>query len=355
MKKFGVIALLLATIFVVIGYLLPKQVHVERSVTIERPRAMLFAILNGYQHFNDWSPWVKRDPNATYAVSGPPAGIGAHLSWSGDPRLVGSGWQEIIASKPDDQIDIRLDFDTQGLATTHFYLQTTGTGSRVTWAFDSDVTEDLGFIQGFLARYFGLFFDRWIGGDYEQGLLNLKKFAESLPVSDFVPADISQVTLAAQNILYVTTSSSQESVDIANAMAAAFAEIVAFINTSGNQIASPPMAITRTWEEGGYVFDAAIPVKNLSEQLRGNIKAGKSPAGAAIKAIHKGGYGHMLVTYEKLASYMKAHGLGRGGVSWEQYISDPKKTAEQDRLTYVYIMLDQTRSGGPDIYQRDTH
>ncbi len=185
-KKLGVIALLLFAAFVITGFLLPTHAHVERSITIERPAHEVFAVVNSYRHFEHWSPWVARDPNAEYAITGPEAGVGARLSWIGEPHLVGSGWQEIVASKPYEQIDIRLDYDSQGVSDARFTFEPVGgSATRVTWSFDSDITEGLDFFDGFLARYFGLLFDRWIGNDYEQGLANLKQYVESLPASDF--------------------------------------------------------------------------------------------------------------------------------------------------------------------------
>ena len=65
----------------------------------------------------------------------------------------------------------------------------------MTWFFDSDLTEGVNFLDSFLARYFGLLFDRWVGGDYELGLSNLKQYAESLPVSDFSQLEIERVNV----------------------------------------------------------------------------------------------------------------------------------------------------------------
>ncbi len=186
-KRISFGALLLFVVLVVIGYMLPTQVHVERSITVERPARVLFTIIDDYRYFKQWSPWLARDPNAEYVISGPDTGVGARLSWTGEPHLVGSGWQEIIASKPYEQIDIRLDLDSQGSADTRFTFQPVGGATRITWSFDSDLTEGLDLFDGFLARYFGLLFDRWIGTEYEQGLANLKRLAESLPASDFAP------------------------------------------------------------------------------------------------------------------------------------------------------------------------
>ena len=343
MKKVGIVVLLLIAAFVVTGYLLPKRVHIERSITVERPVTMMYEILNGYRYFNEWSPWAKRDPKALFTISGPEAGVGARMSWIGDPQLVGSGWQQIVASKPYEQVNIQLDFDAQGLADTGFLLTAQGGASEITWFFDSDLTEGVNFLDSFLARYFGLLFDRWVGGDYEAGLANLKQYAESLPVSDFSQLEIEQVDVVAQNILFVNTISSQDPADIAGAMTAAYAEISLFMHQAGIPISGQPMAITRAWEEGRYQFDSAIPVDFIPGELTGNINSGLSPAGPAVRAVHHGAYDQMMPTYSKLIAYMSAHGLSHGQVSWEHYVTDPGMTAQADMITYVYIMLE-----GPD-------
>ena len=342
MKKVGLLVLFLLAAFVVTGYLLPARVHIERSITVDRPIAMMFELLNGYRYFNNWSPWAERDPEAEFIISGPDSGVGARMSWIGDPQLVGSGWQEIVSSTPFEQINFKLDFDSQGIADTGFILVSRGSSTHVTWFFDSDLTEGVNILDSFLARYFGLLFDRWVGGDYEQGLANLKRYAESLAVSDFTQVEIEATDVAAQNILFVTSSSSQDPADIALAMAAAYAEISVFMNQTGINMTGQPMAITRNWEEGSYQFDAAIPVDYVPADLSGNISSGLSPAGKAIRAVHHGGYDAMMPTYEKLAAYMSAHGLSQGAVSWEHYISDPANTAPQDMITHIYIMLEGT-------------
>ncbi len=339
MKKVGLVILFLLAAFVVTGYLLPKQVHIERSISINRPANMMFELLNGYRYYNEWSPWAERDPQAEFVVSGPDTGVGARLSWIGEPNLVGSGWQEIVASKPYEEINIKLDFDAQGIADTGFKLVSEGDTTQVTWFFDTDLTKGVNFLDSFLARYFGLLFDRWVGGDYERGLANLKQYAESLDLSEFSQIEIERVSVLSQDILFVTSSSSQESTDVAQAMAAAYAEISAFMNINGIKMTGQPMAITRAWQEGGYQFDAAIPVDFIPAQLSGNISSGLSPAGPAVRAVHHGAYDHMMPTYEKLAAYMSAHGLSQGTVSWEHYVTDPGSTEQQDMITHIYIML----------------
>lgn len=166
-------------IFVVAGLLLPSRVHVERSIQIERPAYEVYRILNDYRYFKNYSQWNVRDPDIVYTISGSDSGVGQRLSWMGDPQLVGSGWQEITASQPDEQIDIELHFESQSVAYTRFLIQSDGENSNVVWSYDADVAAELNFFEGFLSRYFGLLFDRWVGNDFEKGLANLKVYTES--------------------------------------------------------------------------------------------------------------------------------------------------------------------------------
>ncbi len=330
---------IIVVIFIVTGLFLPKNVHVERSTQIDRPASTVFTLVNGYGTFNTWSPWAARDPSATFEFSGPASGVGAHMEWSGDPRLSGKGTQEIIESTPWSLVRSRLNFDRQGEATAYFSIEPRDGGVNLTWGFDTDLTAGQSLFGGVLARYFGLLFDRWIGTDYQEGLLRLKTFAESLPDVDFSDLEAEILDVEPVDILFIQ-SSSQDDVDIADVLATAYREITAFMQANDIAIAAQPMTITHAGNSNGYAFDAAIPVVMKDIPLTGNIQAGTSPSGRAIRVIHRGPYDQMMPTYEKLAAYMKAHGLREGAVSWEQYISDPGQTSSADLITHIYFLIE---------------
>lgn len=328
-------------IFIVTGLFLPRTVHVERSIEIDRPDSTLFTLLNSFATFSTWSPWSERDPSIIHQYSGPASGTGARMNWSGDPRLSGSGWQEIIESKPSSLVRMQLDFDQQGRANSYFQIDPSASGALVTWGFDTNLVEGQGFFGSLLARYFGLFFDRWIGTDYEQGLVRLKAFAESLPATDFSGLEVDIVEAEPLDILYIVTDSRSEAGGVAASLAIAYQEITSFMAEHSIEIQAQPMAITRSWDARDYEFDAAIPVLTTDVELSGNVRAGKSPSGRAVRVVHRGPYDRMSPSYEKLSAYMAVHGLKEGRVSWEHYISDPGQTPADEIITHIYFLIEQ--------------
>lgn len=173
----------IVVVLAAVGLFLPDRAHVERSITIEAPASAMFSLLNGFGSFNQWSPWYERDPDAEYRFEGPATGVGAKMYWSSNEPDVGSGSQEIIEIEPGRSVKTALDFGAQGTATATFIIEPAESGSTVTWSLDTEFGYDL------MGRWLGvLFFDKWIGGDYEKGLESLKRLAEGGNTAE--PADI---------------------------------------------------------------------------------------------------------------------------------------------------------------------
>lgn len=175
------LAVVLAALIAIIGgggFLLPSSAHVERSTVINVPEAQVFAMVNSFERFNEWSPWAKLDPNTRYAFTGPVSGVGAGMSWMSDNAAVGNGSQEIIESTAPTLVRVALKFDGQDSAISFHRLEPMETGTKVTWGFDAEFGNDV------IGRWFGLLmFDSMIGGDYEKGLSSLKTVLEQQSVN----------------------------------------------------------------------------------------------------------------------------------------------------------------------------
>lgn len=333
LMKIVVGVVVLVVLLAGIGMVLPRQVHVERQIVIEAQRATVFALVDGFKQFNKWSPWAGIDPNAAYKVEGPEFGVGAKQSWVGDPKTVGSGTQEIIEAEPFARVKSRLAFGENPPATAEFVFTPEGSGTQVTWSFDSDMG------AGPVGRWFGLMMDRLIGPDYEKGLANLKTLAEGLPKADFADLAITMIDATPVTVAYVASQSSKDPVQIGEAIGAGYAKVLASMKTNGLKQAGPPITINTRWDDAGYGFDAAIPVDKTPEKAipaDAPVQLKQTYSGKALKIVFKGPYGGMPPSYQKLEAYMAARGYEAAGPPWDEYVSDPGTTPEAELITNIY-------------------
>lgn len=327
----GMVAILV--IVVVIGFLLPSTRHVERSIVIDAPASVVFAKVDGFKNFNDWSPFVAVMPDATYTFEGPDFGVGSKMRWEVIEPKSEAGSQTIVASTPYERVDVELDLGPQGTAQSAYLLRPESDGTHVTWTFDTDFGLDI------LGRYWGLFLDRQLGPTFAQGLTNLKRIAEELPKVDWSDIEIGITEVPSNTIAYVTGNSGPAPEEIAAAFAASYGRVVAFIAANGLQLSGAPMAITNYWDERGYGFDAGLPVSgNL---LRGagpdsQVRMGETYGGRVVRAVHVGPYTNLNETYAKIEAFMVAHKLEKNGRNWDSYVSDPGSTPQQELTTEVY-------------------
>jgi hypothetical protein len=108
LKVLGIILAIIIVIAVILIIALPTKYNVERSVTINAPRNIIFDQVRYFENFIKWSPWSSLDPDMSYEISGPDGAVGAVYSWSGN-ESVGVGSMTTV-SQSEDRIDQTLDF-----------------------------------------------------------------------------------------------------------------------------------------------------------------------------------------------------------------------------------------------------
>ncbi len=170
---------LLIVVVVLIGGLLgfaatkPDTFRVERAASIKAPPDKVFALINDFHRWPDWSPWEKLDPSMQRTHSGAPEGNGAAYAWQGNSK-VGAGRMEIIESSPSSKVAIKLDFiePFEGHNIANFTLQPQGDSTNVTWVMSGPTPFVSKLMQVFVSM------DSMIGKDFEAGLANMKAAAE---------------------------------------------------------------------------------------------------------------------------------------------------------------------------------
>jgi hypothetical protein len=176
-KKILLTLVVLIVAFAVVVALQPSTFRIERSASIVAPPDVVFGLVNDFHKWEAWSPWAKLDPNAKNSFEGPESGTGAIFKWAGN-KDVGEGSMTLTDSKPNEKIQIRLDFvkPFKDTSTAEFTFKPDGSQTIVTWSMFGE--------NNFISKAFCLFMDmdEMVGGQFEQGLAAMKVAAEGQPL-----------------------------------------------------------------------------------------------------------------------------------------------------------------------------
>ena len=152
----------------------PNHFRMERSTVIDAPPERIFPLIADFHKWRLWSPWEKLDPDLKRTFEGAAHGVGAIYAYEGNSK-VGSGRMEITDATPFSRIVAKLDFikPMEAHNFADWTLSPQGTGTRVTWAMHGP--------QNFMMKLMGVIFsmDKLVGRQFEEGLANLKRAAES--------------------------------------------------------------------------------------------------------------------------------------------------------------------------------
>jgi effector-binding domain-containing protein len=329
---YGIVGLIV--LLVLVGLALPRHARVEVQIQIDANPATVFALTNDFHRFTLWSPWLDTDPNARIVYSGPIRGVGATMTWDG--AIIGTGTQQITASDAFERVEFAINPDESGEARAWFDFVADNGMTTAIWTFETDYGYNV------VGRYFALLLAGVVQRDNTKGLESLKELAETLPRADFSDIEIEQIVVEATEIAYLPATSIPESAAISAAMGDAYFEVLSFIDEHHLAEAGAPLSITRSFSGAQLLFDAAIPVRGVSDSTPrdgGTVKIGQTYAGKVIRVRHIGSYQSLGTTHRKIAAYLAALGIERAGDAWESYVSDPTKVPESELLTYVYYPI----------------
>ena len=166
----------IAIVFAAVVAMQPSEFRVARSATIAAPVPAVFAQVNDFRKWPAWSPYEKLDPAMKKTYEGPATGTGASYAWAGNSDA-GVGRATITESRPNELVRIKLDFEKPfaGTAFAEFAFKPEGERTRVEWSLQGT--------NNFVAKAVHLFLnmDRMVGGQFEEGLAQLKSVTEGAP------------------------------------------------------------------------------------------------------------------------------------------------------------------------------
>lgn len=335
---FKILKWFVIVLIILIGtaFLLPRISTAEQSKEINASPEVAFSLVNDLKQWEKWSPWHRLDPNMQLKYSDVSTGKNAFYTWDGNSD-VGKGKTTIIGSYPADSLQTELNFDGFGISHSNYYFKKTDNGVKVRWTFRSDAGYNP------IKRWMGLMMPSMIEKDYAKGLQNLDSVARKVKVEASQGNSYKVQIMPVKERMVVTVVDSLgegfQNKDITAKFAEHLPSAFAYISQNGAAQTAPVFTIFHAYEPGKrVVFETGIPVdKEVNSTNKFVYKV--LPGGSAVVVDHYGAYEKTEAAHYFIDEYFKTNKIEPVGPPWEEYVSDPQKTAPEKVLTKVYYPL----------------
>lgn len=166
-----------AMLIVFVGYVLTRPSHFRysRSGTYKAKADMVFPYLVSFKKGNEWSPYMKVDPNMKLTYAGEDGQVGSRMEFEGNSD-VGAGHLEVLKVVPNELVEIKLTMTKPiyGENIIRYALNEQDGITQFTWSMEGD--------SGFMGQLISVFIDceKMVAGDFEKGIANLRPIVEKI-------------------------------------------------------------------------------------------------------------------------------------------------------------------------------
>ena len=160
------------------------------------------------------------------------------------------------------------------------------------------------------------------------------------PTTPAQPGDAfgENTALTAKTIVYVKGTGSWDKAF--QTISASLQKIKTYLDKEGIKPDGMPMTIFTATDDTGFDYQAAIPIAEAPKNApRGDIAIGQSPAGQALKFVHRGSYDDLDNTYEAITNYLDDNRLEAKDMFIEEYVTDPLGADAGKLVVNVYVLI----------------
>ena len=164
---------ILIVLIIAVGYMLPENFTVQRSIVINAKPATLYPYVASLKDgWTQWNPFAEQDTTIVLSYSGPDTGVGATSYWTS--KKMGDGTQVITqADSTGMQSDLAFDHGQYKMHGSVVFTPVDG-GTQVTWSNTGDWGK-----HHLMFRYAGLMMNKMMGKVLDHGLQSLKAKVEA--------------------------------------------------------------------------------------------------------------------------------------------------------------------------------
>jgi effector-binding domain-containing protein len=332
----------LVAIAAIVGFMSPEKVHVERALNIKAASEIIRGQINELKNWTKWSPWHKKDTAMKIEYNSIASGVGADYTWSSNNKEVGSGNMTITSSNKD-SISMAMNFMENGVATANFIFSnsdsqndTSSGETKVTWAMDMDMGMNP------IGRIFGLFMDKMLGPDFENGLSSLKQISEAIPTDPKTYRGFEVLEEDAPEKIYIVKKDSMELDKIEGYYSKNLPALLEALGKSKVEIAGAPSSLYFKWDSISKtaIMAVAIPIKgNLKTKLKG-YETIAIPSGKNLHIVYPGGYGKIGGAHFAMEDYIKENNFIQQNPVIEEYITGPENETDSTKwVTNIFYRV----------------
>ena len=156
-----------------------------------------------------------------------------------------------------------------------------------------------------------------------------------------MPDNSSAVTLELPSRPVAYASASAEWANGFKTVVSEIAKVDAAIKKAGLTQAGHPFALFLATDDKSFQFEAMVPIaeKPESEDLSDGVKIGDSPAGKAIKFLHRGAYDDIDSTYDLITAFLDEKGLESQNRFVEEYLTDTTEPDDANLEADIYVFI----------------
>lgn len=317
----------------VLNFVAPKEMMVERDITISASNQTVWANISSIEAINTWGPWANKDPEIVSEYSGETGKVGSRYTWDSQSEDVGAGYQEIVGIN-DTMVKTALVLTRPWESTSDAWIKMTDAeaGTVVKLGFSGPLT--------FPINLMALFIDMTsaIGADFDAGLADLKSICEELE------APINGYTINRQNWetskMYYGKRSEVQIAKMNGFFENNFGAIFKDLGKKGVSPMGMPVGIfwKLDMEPGLTDMAAAAPVGEAVESNK--FALFNSPTGTVLHIAYYGAYEASEKAQGAMEEYMKKNGLEMNEMVIEEYVTDTTTEPDTSKwLTNIYYCV----------------
>jgi effector-binding domain-containing protein/ribosome-associated toxin RatA of RatAB toxin-antitoxin module len=326
LKRLLFFIIALVVLLFIVSFFLPSKMHVERSIKVNTKADAVYAQVNDIKTYNNWMPWNRKDSAMKQTYGPTTAGTGAYYSWESKHREVGNGKLTITESVPNKKVITQLDFMENGTAIGGWEMNESNGATDVKWFMDSEASG--GFLWKAMGKYMFLFMQGAVEKDFDKGLADLKKVAETTPP----PAPVKEPTITleekdmpAATALVIPNMTANSADEVGKKLGDAYAKIGEAAAKAGLKITGMPYAVYQG-QNAPFVFDAGMPIDKKPAAVPEGMQIAEMPARKAAVAHYFGPYELMGKGYDSLKAWLlKSNKMNKNTLPYEIYVGDPMK------------------------------